>query len=129
MSADDLISLTRELAGLRDEVLRGWKHEEAVRLILYDIWCANQSSAATCDLTKILDDSWAGSILMKMQEHHHRREGALHQHEERNDPEKVKLYREEKRRNRQTKHAERLQAKKKRDDAWRLRQLPDEGEK
>ena len=113
------IMLARALATVRPFSDHNRKHEEAIRLILYDIWYALGPAAAERDLLPVLQDTWAGDLLARMKEHYRLRVEAYRRHEERSDPDKARLRRAERKGLRQAKHAGRLAKKKERDRLWR----------
>src|SRR5262245_17708522 len=91
---------------------------DAVRLIFCEIWFAVGAHTAERVYQPMLEGTWAGSVLYRMQEHHRRLTEQRRQCELANSPEVIQARREEKRRLRQQRHAERLAVKKERDHLW-----------
>jgi hypothetical protein len=87
---------------------------DAVRLILFLL--DKEVSPKTLD--QQLSDSWAGELLLEMRKHYKERLDASHEHDERNDPVKAAARREQKRKEKQKKHLERLERKKIKDKSW-----------
>jgi hypothetical protein len=94
--------------------------ESAVRLILYDIWPFFRSEAGESELVNILHETWAGSVLARMQAHSAARDAERRARAEYEaGAEKRK---EEKRLLKQQRHAARPVAKAERDRLWREKQ-------
>ena len=93
-----------------------WEWESAVRLTLFLAWAA---PTKTSEMEESLAETWAGEVLSQMRAHHCARQKAIARQNDLNDPVKAKARREEKKRQRQIKHAKRLAAKKERDRKWR----------
>ncbi|MGH7862902.1 MAG: hypothetical protein ACREOS_11775 [Candidatus Dormibacteraceae bacterium] len=108
MNQDAAVALIPALAAVKPAGDERRELEEAVRLILYEIWYTLGPRTAEEQLRPILEGTWAGDVLTRMKEHHQALMEARRHHEEENDPERVRQRREEKRRLRQEKHAERL---------------------
>ena len=112
------IDIGRSLALVHPDEANYHSFERAVRMVIHEVWYAIGEKAAERDLVSILAGTWAGSILESMKVHHRARVAARRAHEQSQDPEFVRQKREEKRRLRQEKHAERLVLKKERDRIW-----------
>ena len=115
------VDIARGLASIHPVGGACYHVEEAVRLVLFDIWYAVGEEARERDLEPVLAGTWAGSVLERMKAHHQARMEARRAFAESQDPERVRQKREEKRRLRQEKHAERLALKKERDRIWRAK--------
>ena len=115
LTRESAIALARTLASMSPAADQHWKREEAVRLSLFDIWYTLGEENAERQLPLLLQGSWTGEVLQRMQEHHRARKEARR----RNDPDQVRLRREAEKRERQLRHAQRLEAKKERDRRWR----------
>jgi hypothetical protein len=87
-----------------------FRFEAAVRLVLFEIWYTVGESARERELEPILAGTWTGSVLERMKAHHRERMEEQRTFAESQDPERVRERRDEKRRLRQEKHAERLAA-------------------
>ncbi len=115
------VEIARSLALVHPVGVARYRVEEAVRLVLFDIWYAVGEEARERDLGPVLAGTWAGSVLERMKAHHQERMEARRAFAESQDPERVRKKRDEKRRLRQEKHAERLALKKERDRIWRTK--------
>ncbi len=102
------------------------RYEEAIRLILFDIWNMLGEATAEAELGRVLDGTWAGSILEGMKTHHRAEEKRRREHAEKNDPALIEKTREEKRRAKEQRHLARLAAKSERDRLRRENKLGDE---
>ena len=92
--------------------------EEAVRLVLFDLW----ASLLLQGKEHLLTGSWAGNVLEHMAAHYKatvERSKALAEFQ---DPERVQQRRAEKRKLKPLRHQERLVLKSERDRCWRERQ-------
>lgn len=118
-------AMAKALAGLTPprEVQR---YEEAVRLILFDIWNTLGEATAEGEVTLILNGTWAGDMLEDMQAHHRAEEKRRREHAEKNDPVRIENAHEEKRRAKAEKYLARLAGKKERDRLRRENKLGDE---
>ena len=105
------LAVAQALAGV-ERSLPGHAEEEGVRFLLYEIW---RSGNLSTEVETMMAGSWAGHVLKAMQEHEARRQVARKAHEIRNDPETLSARRENVRRERQIRHAARLEAKMERD--------------
>lgn len=112
---ESTLVIARPLAHVHPVPGEPWELEEAVQLILYEIWHTLGEVEAERELEPILEGMWAGEVLSRMKAHYRAREEARRRHNEQNDPERVRQRREEKRRLRQEKHEQRLAIKKERD--------------
>lgn len=110
--------IAEALASLDAPVDNSWRLEEAVRLALFDIWYAIGVDRAERVLQPIVEGTWAGDVLARMKAHYEAREAARRAVAESQDPVRVQKSREDKRRIRQERHAERLARKKERDRLW-----------
>ena len=110
------------LASISPHSEHTWKLESAVRFILYEIWRRVDEETFQRELEVQLNESWAGSVLMRMKSHYARVETARRDHAERQDPALAEKRRNAKRQIRQTKHMERLALKVERDRLWRENQ-------
>jgi len=102
------------------------RYEEAIRLILFDIWSTLGEANADAELSRALDGTWAGSILEDMKTHHQAEEERRREYGRKNDPAFIEKAREDKRRAKQEKHLARLAAKSERDRLRRENKLGDE---
>lgn len=118
-------AIAAELAGLAAP-RETQRYEEAIRLILFDIWNTLGEATAEAEVTRILDGTWAGSILDGMKTHHRAEEKRRREHAEKNDPALIEKMREEKRRAKEQKHLARLAAKSERDRLRRENKFGDE---
>jgi len=57
--------------------------EESTRLVLYELWATFGDTVTKSELFPLLQDTWAGSVLHRMQAHYQRRLDARAAHEER----------------------------------------------
>lgn len=112
------LAITRALALVHPGADEHSQYEDAVRLILFEIW----QVAAEHEFELVLEGTWAGGVLARMKAHHKAREDERRAFAESQDPIKVQQRREEKRRIRQEKHSERLNLKRERDRLWREKQ-------
>lgn len=96
---------------------REW--EEAMRCVLFDIWSESDLVTFRAELVRLLAGTWAGEVLDRMEKHYLQQQTAARQRAEFENPEAVARRREEKRQLKAQRHAERLEAKKKRDRLWR----------
>lgn len=117
--ASRALAVARALARVNpvDELAR--RQEAAVRFVLFDLWTGIREEVVKQDLEPVLIGTWAGEILSRMKLQHENRLEARRRHDEANDPLRIEQRREDKRRKKQVKHAERLAAKKERDRLWR----------
>jgi hypothetical protein len=121
---DDEINaeIARALALLPPPVCDEFEFEQAVRLLLFDLYTAVGSSVADHIFAPVLANTWAGDVLARMKAHYARRVEAVRRHEAMHDPEVVARRRAEKKRLKQQQHAERLARKAERDRLWREKQ-------
>jgi len=98
------------------EVTDSYKYEEAVRLVIHDVW----SVLVPFQLGTMLDNTWAGNVLGRMQSHERQVEESRAQRSAYESPARVAERREEKRRQRRGLHEQRLALKNERDRLWRL---------
>ncbi len=119
MNRNTALQVARALANVQPAEDQSGKFEEAVRLVLFEIWYTVGEATAERELESVLVGSWAGGVLARMKEHYRARMEARRRHNEENSPERITQSREEKQRLRQQKHAERLVRKKERDQLWR----------
>jgi sRNA-binding protein len=93
--------------------------EEAMRCVLFDVWSAWKPVVFSAELVPMLAGTWAGEVLDRMEQHYLQRQAEAQRWTEVENPEAVARRREEKRRLKEQRHAERLEAKKERDRVWR----------
>lgn len=93
--------------------------KEAVRFVLCEVWDAVGARTGERTLAPKLAGTWSGSVLESMQAHDREKTEAHKRHEVASNPELGRQRREENRRLRQERHAERLVLKKERDRLWR----------
>ena len=91
--------------------------EEAVRLILYEVWYILWP-VGTPELDSILEGTWAGEVLSRMRAHYQAHLETRRRWEEQNSPARLRQCREEKQRLRQEKEKKRLARKKEIDRIW-----------
>ncbi len=115
------VDIARSLALVNPIGVAPYRFEEAVRLVLFEIWYAVGEAARERDLGSVLAGTWTGSVLERMKAHHQERMEERRAFAESQDPERVRQKRDEKRRLRQEKHSERLALKKERDRIWRAK--------
>jgi hypothetical protein len=89
--------------------------EEAVRMVLFDLW----TSLMLHNNEHLLGESWAGDVLQRMKAHYEAVLARSKAIAESQDPVLVQQRRLEKRNVKQQKHEERLAQKKERDRIWR----------
>ena len=106
------LALGQAIAGLERPLSPAQAEQEGVRFLLYEIWRTGHLSP---QIEVLLAGTWAGGVLKAMQEHERQREAARRAHDMRSDPEAA-------RRERQIRHAVRLEAKKERDRLRRAEQ-------
>jgi hypothetical protein len=92
--------------------------EQAIRLILFEIWRTIGAELAEREVEPILVGTWCGAVLAHMKAHHRAREEARHAFAESQAAALIQQRRDEKQRIRQKKHAERLLRKKESDRLW-----------
>jgi hypothetical protein len=92
--------------------------EDAVRLVLFDLW----NSMLLQGRERLLAGSWAGGVLERMKDHYRAETERAKAIADFEDPRRVQERREEKRRLKQQKHQNRLALKKDRDRIWRENQ-------
>ena len=109
-------TVARALARVSPEADRSLETEDAVRLILFEMWRPIGSATAEREVEPLLAGSWAGEVLAGMKAHQQARREAWRHHAEN------QLRQEQQRGEKQEQHAERLQRKKERDRLWRERQ-------
>lgn len=99
---------------------------QAMRLIFCELWNAVGPAAAEAVLVPLLQGTWSEQVRRQMYVHHNARAAEARRIQQYESPEAVRARREEKKRLRQEKHRQRLEAKKERDRIWfeqqRLRQ-------
>ncbi|MFC1805392.1 hypothetical protein ACFL09_00230 [Planctomycetota bacterium] len=113
-----LSELIGQLASLNPDGERGRRWLSAVRLIFCEVWSSVGRPTGECVYQPMLEGTWAGDVLRAMQEHHRGRMEDRRQHDLASSPEAAQARREEGRRLRQQKHAERLARKRERDRLW-----------
>ena len=111
---ENSVAIAAELARLPGDKAHEPGFEDAVQLILCDIWSAFSKS----QIEPLLQGTWAGDVLARMKVHYQAEEEAWRARKEYESPARVQQRREEKRRQKQEKHAERLALKKERDRIW-----------
>lgn len=119
---ESALAIAAALARVRAAVGEQRKLEDAVRLVLFEIWSTVGEVAAERQLYPILQGTWAGSVLVRMKEHHKERKAARYAFAENQDPVRVQQRREEQRRLKQERHVARLAMKIERDRIWREKQ-------
>lgn len=110
-SAIEIAKALSEIELSRGDALR---LEEATRCLLFDL----AHTIGEAKLAPILDKSWGGGVLVRMQEHYKVRRAEAHARQEYEDSANVQKRREEKKRQRQERHQQRLALKKERDRIW-----------
>jgi hypothetical protein len=119
LDLESAIVIGRALAGVMpDEIDLPYIHfefEPAVRLVLTDIWAALGDAKADQVIEPALTGSWAGDLLVRMKQHHVALTEADRLRREEQDPARVEAQREENRRLKQQRHADRLARKHERD--------------
>ena len=113
------LAIGRALANVHSIAADACKFEEAVRLILFEVWSTLGEMEAERELEPALLGTWSGDVLARMKAHHKARQDARRVFAESQDPVRIEQRREEKRRLRQQKHVERQALKMERDRAWR----------
>lgn len=113
-------TVARALARVSPEADRSLETEDAVRLILFEMWRPIGSATAEREVEPLLAGSWAGEVLAGMKAHQQARREAWRHHAE--NQLRQEQQRGEKQHLKQEQHAERLQRKKERDRLWRERQ-------
>jgi len=93
--------------------------DEAVRLILFDLWTVFGERVTDGDMNARLLGTWAGRVLSRMKEHYEADKQRRRAHDEANDPVLIQQRRAEKKRQKQERHSERLMQKEERDRVWR----------
>jgi hypothetical protein len=120
LTRDDALAIAHALANVRQTATQPQQMDEAVRLILFEIWHVLGASRADGELGPILRESWAGSVLARMQAHAAAREAGHRAHAQFEAG--AERRKEEKKRLKQERHATRLAAKADRDRLWREKQ-------
>ena len=117
--------LAQLLVGL--EKKRGYthEHEQAVGLMLFEIWPFLGKEDGESELAGVLRGTWAGEVLAGMKAHWIARRKARRAHEE--GEASAPKRREEKKRLKAEQHAARLAAKAERDRLWREKQKGGKG--
>ena len=92
-------------------------YKEAVRFVIYDLWSLFRPFSY---LDPILENTWAWNVLNEMQSHERYVRESRNERLAYESPKQVAERREEKRRQRQEQHDQRLAVKKERDRRWRL---------
>jgi len=116
------LSLCRALSHLPAATAEQGDFDTAVRLILFELWSSVGEAVTLEELERILEGTWAGSVLDGMKAHHRERQLARQAHEALNDPVRVQERRDARRRITEARVAERLALKKERDRLWRAGQ-------
>ena len=96
--------------------------EEAIRLVLFNIWTVLGEAAMARKFEPLLAGSWAGGILERMKAQYKAESERRKAIAEFQDPVCVQQRQEEKRARKEQKHKERLALKKERDRIWREKQ-------
>ena len=109
-------ALAALMVGLRKKDGYAYEHENAVRLMLFEIWPFLGKEDGESELESILCGTWSGDVLVRMKAHWAARREAQRAHAEReaNAPER----RNSKKRLKAQQHAGRLAAKAERDQLW-----------
>lgn len=114
-------SLATEILSKLCEIRQPDRHDyaflSAVMAVLHQSW-RMLGNPGFEEAASQLHGSWANEVLESMRAHASARAKALQDHAERNDPENVRLRREEKRRLRQAQHKIRLEAQRQRSIQW-----------
>lgn len=119
---ESALAIAAALARVRAAEGEQRKLEDAVQLVLFEIWNTVGEVAVERQLDPILQGTWAGSVLARMKEHHKERKAARYAFAENQDPVRVQQRREEKQRLKQERHTARLAMKIERDRIWREKQ-------
>lgn len=108
--------LARGLARLKPPLDRSSNWEQAVRLMLFEVWRSVGSATADRKVEPLLTGSWAGEVLAGMKTHERLRQEARQRHAETQG--RQQRERAERLRLKQENHAERLERKRERDRLW-----------
>lgn len=92
------------------------KFEEAVRFVIFELWRAARLSLP--EMSPQLEGTYTGGVLRRMEAHHETVETARIEAERRSDPELARERREQKKRERQALHAERMALQRERGREW-----------
>ena len=117
---ESVVEIAKALADTQPSPDRSIQLESAVRCLLFDLWSPIQ--ILNSELKGILDGTWAGNVLQKMEDHENARTNARLARDEYEDPVNVQKRRDEMKRLKAEKHQERLESKKERDRLWRIDQ-------
>lgn len=90
--------------------------EEAVRFVIFELWRATWLSVP--DMRPQLEGTYAGDVLQRMEAHHEAVEAARVAAQRRSDPELARERREQKKRERQAAHTERIALQRERSREW-----------
>jgi len=90
----------------------------AVRFILYEIWRQLGATMSELPIEPLVRGTWVGGVLRRMQEHFWTVMDLRAIHDDKNDPEKVRVRRLEAKRIRRENHARRLVQKQEQDRIW-----------
>ena len=95
---------------------------EAIRMILYLVWSGR--ALVPPEMESELEGSFAGQVLQSMIEHERYVTAQRREHEERNDPERIRARREAKKRLRAEAHAKRVLEQQERSRRWHAEHSP-----
>jgi hypothetical protein len=120
VGADNAFAIVHALTNVRPfNTEDASRMEQAVRLILFEIWRTATSKRAEREWEPLLNGTWAGDVLARMKAHHERLQIARRARAEYESPLRVEERRAQKRKKRQEAHALRLALKVERDRLWR----------
>lgn len=117
---ENIVEIAMALADVQPDVSRSSKFEDAVRCLLFDLW--SPIPILNAELKSILEGTWAGELLKRMEDHENERADARRAQEEFEAPVNAQKRRDERTRLNAEKHQERLEKKKERDRLWRIEQ-------
>ncbi len=121
---ESTVAITQALADVRPSRSDVGRLEAAARCLVFDICHA----IGEVEAALILGDSWGGSVLRRMQEHHRAELAARRARNEYENPASAQKRHEEKKRIAQEAHQQRLALKKERDLVWRESQRKADGQ-
>ncbi len=116
----NVVEIAKALAGIRPGESRSVLLEGAVRCLLVDL--SSPIPILNAELYSVLDGTWAGELLRKMEDHENARTKERRARDEYEDPVNIQKRRDEKKRLKAERHRERLEQKKERDRLWRTEQ-------
>jgi hypothetical protein len=118
-------AMAQALTSVQTETPTSREFEQAVQLILFEIWTFFGEKDGESELALVLKGSWAGSVLARMRAHSAAVEAARRSRAEFEAG--AQKRKEERRRLKQDQHTARLAAKVERDRLWREKQKEPKG--